>query len=138
MVIAVRTPMIGTVAVVRCKRERKNVVDVRSFVFTAIHTYMHAHVFLCYQHRYFIHMLQKKKEKKTTREEGKEGEWEERKEGYRGKEGGRSFVPVVVFVRSVSCPVLYCVLLCWVPRPPGAASSLLSPSRIIIISSSKL
>jgi len=74
MVIAVRTPMIGTVAVVRCKRERKNVVDVRSFVFTAIHTYMHAHVFLCYQHRYFIHMLQKKKEKKTTREEGKEGE----------------------------------------------------------------
>jgi len=47
------------------------------------------------------------------REEKKEGwkkEKKERKEGYRGKEGGRSFVRVVAFVRSVSCPVLYCAV----------------------------
>jgi hypothetical protein len=49
--------------------------------------------FICYTGK-------KKKEGKRNRKR------EER--GYRGKEGDRSFVRVVVFVRSVSCPVLCC------------------------------
>jgi hypothetical protein len=71
IVVAVRTELIGTVAAVRCKRERKNVADVRSFVLTATHTYTHtsssatntATSFICYR-----------EEKKRRREEGKERE----------------------------------------------------------------
>ncbi len=44
------------------------------------------------------------------KKEGWKKEKKERKEGYRGKEGGRSFVRIVAFVRSVSCPVLYCAV----------------------------
>ncbi len=49
-------------------------------------------------HSYAVERRKKKKEKKG------------RKEGYRGKEGGCSFVRFVVFVRSVSCPLLYCAV----------------------------
>ena len=94
----------GTVAAVRCKRERKKCRRC-SFVCPHRYTHIHAHVFLCYQHRHFIHMLQREEKK-----EGGKKEKKERKEGYRGKEGGRSFVRFVVFVRSVSCPVFYCAV----------------------------
>lgn len=50
------------------------------------------------------------REKRKKENEGGKKEKNERKEGCRGKEGGLSFVRFVVFVRSVSCSVLYCAV----------------------------
>ena len=74
IVVVARIVLMGSVAAVRCKRERKKCRRC-SCACPHRYTYMHAHVFLCYQHRHFIHMLQRKKRR---REKGKEREKRER------------------------------------------------------------
>ncbi len=101
IVVATRTALMGTVAAIRCKRERKKMSPM--FVRLSSPLYIHARTRLPLLptpplHSYAVERRKKKKEKKG------------RKEGYRGKEGGCSFVRFVVFVRSVSCPLLYCAV----------------------------
>ena len=127
IVVASRTVLMRTVVAVRCKRERKkNVVDVRSFVLTAIHTCMHtsfsatntATSFICYREK-----------KKKRMKAGRRKRMREKKDAEEKKAVFLSFglsCSSVLFL--VPC---FVVLLRWVPRPPGA-SSLLSLSRIII------
>lgn len=107
--VAIRTVLMRTVVTVRCKRERKkNVVDVRSFVLTAIHTHTHVCTRLSLLPTPPLHSYVAESRKKRMKEGRRKKN--ERKEGCRGKEGGLSFVRFVVFVRSVSCPVLYCAV----------------------------
>jgi hypothetical protein len=66
---------------------------------------MHTHVFLLLPtpilHSYVI-------EEKKTRREKKEKTKKKQTAKLKGKEGGRTYVRVVVFVRSVSCRAVYC------------------------------
>ncbi len=120
-------------AIVISKREQKNCCWC-SFVcpHRSIYTCTHTSCF-CYQHRYFIHTLQRKK--KTRRRRKKKGKKKEKMDGWIKRKRRRSYVRLLLSFSLVLFLVArFIVALRRVPRPPGA-SSLLSVSRIIVISS---
>lgn len=96
-----------TVVAVRCKRERKKKMS-SMFVRLSSPLYTHVCTRLSLLPTPPLHSYVTGRRKKEN--EGGKKEKNERKEGYRGKEGGLSFVRFVVFVRSVSCSVLYCAV----------------------------
>lgn len=94
----------GIVAAVRCRQERKKMSSM--FVRLSPPLYTHVCTRLSLLPTPPLHSYVTGRGKN----EGGKEEKKERKGGYRAKEGGRSFVRFVAFVRSVSCPVLYCAV----------------------------